>query len=55
MDHEFTCAWERMHGVRLSSLSPELQRRVMFDRSRGRGVLDLRQALGAIQPRRQAA
>lgn len=55
MDHEFTCAWERLHRVRLSSLAPDVQRRVMLDRSRERGVLDLRLSLESFQPVRRAA
>lgn len=38
---EFTCAWERMHGVRLDQLTNEEQRRIVVDRARQRGVLDL--------------
>lgn len=49
MDQEFTCAWERMHGVRLSDLSRERQQRLLIDRRPGRGVLDLRASLGELR------
>jgi hypothetical protein len=51
---EFTCAWERLHGVKLDQLPWDQLERLVVDRGRPKGVLDLRAALGSV-PRRQAA
>lgn len=52
---EFTCAWERMHGVRIDQLSSEDQRRLVIDRARQKGVLDLRAAFADRAGVRRAA
>lgn len=52
---EFTCAWERMHGVRLDQLSSEDQRRLVIDRASQKGVLDLRKVFEDRARLRRAA